>query len=288
MGALSPMQLAAICLLALAGGLAALAAREALTWAPLARRWLYEALRPLARVEREGYAPSLAERRRLGLLAAAALLFVGIWFLGPAPAAPLAAAGPGAASWALAARARRYRASVERQLPAIATAAADALAAGRSARAALAAARGTVAGPAAAELARVCADLELGRSLEEALTGLRGRLGSPRADALCAALLSQRLAGGDLVALLRRFAAAASERDRIAADARSATAQARFTGALVVALPAGAGLFAELLQPGFLSALVADGAALALLALAAAFQLAGFVAIRRLARVGEP
>lgn len=287
MDALSPAQLAAICLLGLAGGLGALAAREALAWAPHVRRWLSEALRPLARAGREGYSPSLAERRRLGLLAAAALLFAGIWLLGPAPAAPLAAAGPGAASWALAARARRYRRAVERQLPAIATAAADALAAGRSARAALAAARGTVTGPAAAELARVAADLELGRSLEQALAGLRERLDSPRAEAFCAALLSQRIAGGDLVALLRRFAAAASERDRIAADARSATAQARFTGALVVALPAGAGLLAELLQPGFLAGLVADGAALALLALAAVFQLAGLVAIRRLARVGE-
>jgi tight adherence protein B len=286
-GALSLRELAAIGLLALAGGLGALALREAAAWAPAARRWLSDAVRPLARAGREGYAPSLAERRRLGLLAAAALLFVGIWFLGPAPAAPLAAAGPGAASWALAARARRYRRSVERQLPAIATAAADALAAGRSVRAALAAARGTVSGPAAAELARVSADLELGRSLEEALGGLRERLGSPRADAFCAALLSQRIAGGDLVALLRRFAAAASERDRIAADARAATAQARFTGALVVALPAGAGLVAELLQPGFLRGLLAEGAALALLGLAAAFQLAGFISIQRLARVGE-
>ena len=97
---------------------------------------------------------------------------------------------------------------------------------------------------------------------------------------LAAALLSQRLAGGDLAGLLRRFAAGAAERDRVAEDARSATAQARFTGLLVVAMPSGAPLFAELLQPGFLAKLLGSPAAAVFLALAAALQLAGFVAIR--------
>ena len=76
---------------------------------------------------------------------------------------------------------------------------------------------------------------------------------SPRVDAFAAALLSQRLAGGDLAGLLRRFAEGAAERDRVAEDARAATAQARFTGLLVVAMPSGGALFAELLQPGFLA-----------------------------------
>ena len=102
------------------------------------------------------------------------------------------------------------------------------------------------------------AELELGAPTREALAALRRRVGSPRVDSFAAALLSQQLAGGDLAALLRRFAAAAAERDRIAADARSATAQARFTGLLVVAMPAGAALFAELLEPGFVGGLLAN------------------------------
>src|SRR5690606_38142842 len=48
-GALSLRELAAIGLLALAGGLGALALREAAAWAPAARRWLSDAVRPLAR-----------------------------------------------------------------------------------------------------------------------------------------------------------------------------------------------------------------------------------------------
>ncbi|HXV05737.1 MAG TPA: hypothetical protein VFP23_07555, partial [Solirubrobacterales bacterium] len=101
------------------------------------------------------------------------------------------------------------------------------------------------------------------------------------------ALLSQRLAGGDLAGLLRRFGAGAAERDRVAEEARSATAQARFTGLLVVAMPSGGALFAELLQPGFLAKLLYSPISAALLGLAAAFQLGGFMAIRRLARVAE-
>ncbi|MGI8462155.1 MAG: hypothetical protein ACR2OC_11075, partial [Solirubrobacterales bacterium] len=113
------------------------------------------------------------------------------------------------------------------------------------------------------------------------------RLRSARIDSFVATLVSQQLGGGDLAALLRRHAAAAAERDRVAADARVATAQARFTGMLVVAMPAGAALFAELLEPGFLGRLVGDGAALVLLIAAAGLQLLGFAAIRRLSRIEE-
>jgi tight adherence protein B len=108
---------------------------------------------------------------------------------------------------------------------------------------------------------------------------------SDRVDAFAAAVLSQRLAGGDLAALLRRFAAGAADRDRAAEEARTATAQARFTGLLVVAMPTGAALFAELLSPGFVSRLLGEPISAVFLILAAALQLAGFVAIRHLARV---
>ena len=284
MGGLTPAVLAA----AIAGGLAAVAAREALRSAPSVASWLMGALEPLRKVGSEGYAPTTAERRRLELLLAAVLLFGGAWTLGPAPAAPLAAAGPAAASWALASRARRYRRAVERDLPRIATATADALAAGRSVRAALDGAAGSLQGPGAAEMSRLRADLDLGLALERALAGLRERIGSPRVDSFCAALLSQRIAGGDLVALLRRYAEAAAGRERAEADARSATAQARFTGLLVAAMPVGAALLVELIAPGFVTGLRRNGTSLTLLAAAAALQLAGFAAIRRLGQVSAP
>jgi tight adherence protein B len=274
-----------VLLAALAGGLGAVAARDALRATPAAAEWLARTVEPLRRAGREGYAPSAAERRRLGLVVSAALLGAGAWLLGPAPAAPLAAAGPAAASWAVAARAKRYRQAVESALPRVAVATADALAAGRSVRSALDASSGSLEGAAASEMSRVRADLDVGLSLEAALSGLRGRIRSGRVDSFCAALLSQRITGGDLVGLLRRYAAAAAARERVEADARSATAQARFTGVLVAAMPAGAALLAELLSPGFTAALVRNGVSLALIAAATAFQVVGFAVIARLGRV---
>ena len=276
-----------VLLAAAAGGMAAVAVREAIIASPALGRWIAATVEPLRRAGQEGYAPTDAERRRLAVLGTVALLLAGFMVIGPGPAPFLALAGPGAAAWTLSRRRARYRLAVERGMSQIATAVADALAGGRSVRAALTSAAASVEGPAAAELARVRADLDLGTSTADALGALQARLRATRVDSFAAALLSQQLGGGDLAGLLRRFAASAAERDRVSADARSATAQARFTGLLVVAMPTGAALFAELIQPGFVGGLLANGASLALLAVAAAFQAGGFAAIRRLSRIED-
>ncbi len=272
---------------AAAGGLAALAAREAVLASPAAVRWVRATLEPLRRAGREGYSPSIPERRRLALLGAAATV-LGVWFLvGITIALPLAVAGPALAAWAVASRRSRYRAAVESALPNVALAVADSLSAGRSLRASLPAAAASLDGPPAVELARLGAELDLGAATANAVEGWRRRMRSARIDAFAAALLSQRTAGGDLAGLLRRFAEGAAERDRVAEDAKAATSQARFTGLLVVAMPTGGALFAELIQPGFLTGVIGAPAAAVLLVLAAALQVAGFVAIRHLSRVVE-
>jgi Flp pilus assembly protein TadB len=277
----------AVAIGALAGGLLALAVREAAIASPAAARWLRLALEPLRRAAAEGYTPSTVERRRLAALATGAAILGG-WFLGGfALALPLSVGAPAAMGWAIGARRRHYRRAVERSLPEVATAIADSLSAGRSLRASFPAAVASLDGPPAIELSRLAAELDLGAPTVAAVQGWRQRMRSERIDAFAAALLSQRLAGGDLAGLLRRFAAGAAERERVAEDARSATAQARFTGLLVVAMPTGGALFAELLQPGFLATLLASPPAAVLLALAASLQVVGFFAIRRFSQVVE-
>ncbi len=200
---------------AAAGGLLAVAAREAVLASPALARWLQRALEPLQRAGREGYSPSIPERRRLAALGSAAAV-AGGWFVGGvALALPLAVAGPALAAWALALRRRRYRRAVERALPDVALAVADSLTAGRSLRASLPAAASSLDGPASVELARLGAELDLGAATGDAVDAWRQRMRSPRVDALAAALLSQQLAGGDLAGLLRRFAEGAAERDRV-------------------------------------------------------------------------
>lgn len=272
---------------AVAGGLAAVAAREAVLATPALAAWVQVALEPLRRAGREGYSPSVPERRRLAALGTVVAILGGWFVAGLTLALPLAVAGPVLAATAINARRKRYRSAVERALPDVALAVADSLTAGRSLRASLPAAAASLDGPPAVELARLGADLHLGLPTIDSIAAWRDRMRSPRVDAFAAALLSQRLAGGDLAGLLRRFADGAAERDRVAEDAKAATSQARFTGLLVVAMPSGGALFAELIQPGFLVKVLAAPASAVLLVMAAALQLIGFVVIRRLSRVVE-
>lgn len=270
---------------AAAGGLVAVAAREAILATPAVAIWIDLALEPLRRAGHEGYVPTAPERRRLAVLGTVAATTAGWFVAGMSLALPMAIAGPAIAAALVNRRRRRYRAAVERALPDVALAVADSLSAGRSLRAALAAAATSLDGPPAVELSRLGAELELGSPTPAAVDAWRRRMRSARVDALAAALLSQRLAGGDLSGLLRRFAEASAERDRVAEDAQAATAQARFTGLLVVAMPTGGALFAELIEPGFLTKVLAAPAAVVLVAIAAFLQALGFFAIRRLSRI---
>ena len=240
-------------------------------------------LGPLAR----GRDLTLGERRRLAVVAALVLLFGGWLVAGPVAGLLLAAGAPGVAHIAATARRRRWRTELARAAPALARALADALAAGQSIRGALAGAapRGGLSRAAAAELADVARLLALGEPTDVVLERLRARAATPAFDTLVAAILLQRESGGNLAGLLRDMAAGLEEAERLTADARAATAQARFTGALVAGLPLVAAALAELAQPGYLRDLVRAPLPAFLAAFAAGLQIAGFVAIRRLARV---
>lgn len=276
-----------ILIAAAAGGLLAVGVREAVATTPALAAWLRGAVEPLARAGREGYSPDAGERRRLAVVGTGAILGAAILLAGPGPLALAAAAGPPAAAWALGRRRERYRRAVERGMPEVAVAVADGISSGRSARGALGTAAESLRGPPGAEMARLAAELELGVSTAAALAQMQARLDSERVDAFAAALIGQAITGGDVATLLRRFADGVGERDRADDDARAATAQARFTGMLVVALPGGAALFAELLEPGFIGRVLGDGAGVVMVGLAGCLQLAGFALISRLGRPRE-
>jgi tight adherence protein B len=87
--------------------------------------------------------------------------------------------------------------------------------------------------PAEAELRAPRRALALGEPTEAVLERLRRRAADPAWDTIVAAILLQREAGGDLASLLRATAAAQEEAERVEADARTASAQARFTAWLV-------------------------------------------------------
>ena len=246
------------------------------------------ALAPLARARREGREPSGAERRRLALLAAGSLL-AGGWLLGgPLLAAVAALAGPAAILAIVRAWRGRYRDEVRRGASRAARALADAIGAGHSIRGALTETAPALPGAAGHELRITARALDLGEPTEAVLERLRLRAGCRAWDTLIAAILLQRDAGGDLPALLRELAAALEAADRLERDARTATAQARFTAWLVVGLPVAAAALAELAAPGFLAALVAAPIPAALTLCALVLQATGLAAIHRIVRVRRP
>jgi tight adherence protein B len=259
----------------------ALAAVEALA----VTRTLARGLAPLLAATRDGREPSAPERRRLALVGAVALLCGGWLLAGPVAGLALAAGGPGAVRIGLRHRRRRYRAELERAAPVLARALADALGAGHSIRGALADAGTGLDGAVARELSAASAQLALGEPTEAVLEQLRRRAGSRPYDTIVAAILLQRDAGGDLPALLRELAVALEAADRLERDARTATAQARFTAWLVVGLPVAAAALAELAAPGFLAALVAAPLPAALTLCALVLQATGLAAIHRIVRV---
>jgi tight adherence protein B len=239
----------------------------------------------LVRLGREGRAPGAAERRRL-LLAGAGVAFLGgAAIAGPLPGLALAAGGPWAVSRILRARRERYRRAVDAGVAHMARSLADALGGGHSLRGAIAEAASGVGGAAGHELRRVAGELAAGATTEEALEAMRARIPSARLDALVAACLLQRRAGGDLARLLRENARAIEDQARLEDEVRSATAQARFTGLIVVLLPLGGGVLAELASPGWFAGLWKNFLTAWLVGIAVVLQAVAAVLIRRLGRV---
>ena len=239
----------------------------------------------VVRAGREGRDPGAVERRRLLVAGALVAFAVGVFLAGARAGVVAGLVGPYALSRVLRARRERYRQAVEDGAAEIAIAVSDALAGGHSLRGAIgAAARGLV-GPPGRELRRVDAELALGARTEDALEAMRARIRGHGVDTIVAAALLQRDAGGDLARLLRDCARAADDAARLAREARAATAQSRFTGLLVVLLPLGGALLAELASPGYLRGLASSFLTAWLAGLALVLQAVAAVLIRRLSKV---
>ena len=123
----------------------------------------------------------------------------------------------------------------------MALALADALGGGHSLRGALAEAARGVDGAAGHELRRAGGGAGGGSDHGRGARGDARAAPSARLDALVSACLLQRRAGGDLARLLRESARAMEDQGRLEDEVKAATAQARFTGLIVVLLPLGGG-----------------------------------------------
>ena len=276
-----------------AGMLAALAAASALAGlagrarssAPGAARTAAALVEAVTRLGREGRDPGAPERRRLLAVFSGTAFAAGALVAGPAAGAVAATGGPWALARVLRARRERYRRAVDEDMAELAVALADALTGGHSLRGAVAEAAAALGGAGGHELRRAASELTAGATTDAALDAMRARAQSERVDTVVAACLLQRRAGGDLARLLRECSGAFEDQARLEGEVRAATAQARFTGLIVVLLPVGGALLAELASPGFLVGLWSSFLTAWLVGIAVALQVGAAVAIRRLGSV---
>ena len=253
--------------------------------APGVGRQLAALVEAVVRLGREGRDPGAVERRRLLLAGALVAFLAGTALAGPSAGLALAAGGPWAVARVLGSRRRRYGRAVDAGVAQMALAIADAIGGGHSLRGAIAEAAASLEGAAGHELRRAAAELNAGATTDSTLAAMRSRVRSVRLDTLVAACLLQRRAGGDLARLLRESARAMEDQARLEDEVSSATAQARFTGLLVVLLPLGGGLLAELASPGWFAGLWSSFLTAWLVGIAIVLQALAAVLMRRLGQV---
>jgi tight adherence protein B len=132
--------------------------------------------------------------------------------------------------WTLAAR-------VERQLPDAMAVIANSLAAGSTLFQALEASARETPPPLGELLSQAVRRASLAVTVEDALKALRDQVGSRDVSNLVAALAIQRTTGGDLARLLRESVTFLREEQRLRADARALSAQARYSAQMIGVMP---------------------------------------------------
>jgi tight adherence protein B len=195
-----------------------------------------------------------------------------------------AVAAPWLASRAVTARRRRYGRSVDAGAAEAARALAGAISGGASLRSSVSVAARRTDGPIADELGRTSWELEMGVGTESALERFQMRSASRGVALIVAALLVHRRSGGELATVLREVATALEQERQVIEEADTATAQARFTAILVVALPACGVALGALASPGLPARMAGSPLGAGMLLAALALQVTGALMIRQLAR----
>jgi tight adherence protein B len=91
--------------------------------------------------------------------------------------------------------------------------------------------------PARGEFRQTHQELQMGDSLSQVLNHLSGRVNSRDLDVVVSAVVIQHQAGGNLARVLGAMANTLTERQRLASEIRSLTADARFSSLVVMLIP---------------------------------------------------
>jgi len=174
------------------------------------------------------------------------------------------------------------------QMPGLFEALAAALRSGQSLNQALATAAEDLPRPAAALMQDASLRVGLGEVPEQALLAA-GQVLDAGVEAdwrmLCTTVAVVRSSGGKLPELLEQLAATVRERQRLQAQIRAQTAQARLSGWVIGCLPPALLLAMQAVDPELVAPLFQSATGWGILALAALLELAGLFLLRKMAEV---
>jgi tight adherence protein B len=139
--------------------------------------------------------------------------------------------------------------------------------------------------PLAREIRRVVADAGLGTPISVALRHAAQRVRSADFHLLASAIGVQQQTGGNMAEIITHISEAIREREELAGEVRSLTAEARLTAFVCIAMTPAMGLVVAWLNPEYMEPLLQTPVGRGLLAGTAIFQLVGAVVVQRMARL---
>lgn len=233
-----------------------------------------------------GWRVTAGEFVLLSLVSGSVLAFVA-FALGPAPVvAPLAAVPGAALPWFVLRMALgRRRKGLHSQLVDTFMLIAGAMKAGSNMVQALESTSREIPEPMRGEIEITLDALRLGAGVEQAFANFADRVKSPDLHLVVMAIVIQRQVGGDLAGVLETTSETMRQRERIRGEISSLTAQGRFSGYILGAMPVAVLGIVTLLNPDYVEPLVTTTMGRVIVSVAGVMELIGFFVIRRIVSI---
>jgi len=139
--------------------------------------------------------------------------------------------------------------------------------------------------PAGSEFDRVVREMQLGRSLAQALDSMVRRIDSDDLALIVTAIQIHYEVGGSLAEILETVSETIRERVRIQREIRVLTAQQRFSGYVLIALPIGLAILLYIMNPEYEGRLFEPGPTLCIPIGAGIMMILGYLLMRRIIEI---
>ncbi len=139
--------------------------------------------------------------------------------------------------------------------------------------------------PISEEFGRVVLELQLGVPFDAAMANLLRRMPSEDMELIVTAMSVQREVGGNLAEVLDAISFTIRERVRIKGEIRTLTAQGRYTGYLITALPFVLATIIYLINPGFMGVLFTDPCGWLMIGISLVLIVIGYIIVSKIVNI---